>query len=158
MPFNCLEELFRETFVFGKNINRSITCLRSRGEFLFGGLGKNRAFGRKALARLRKQDFTLPNCSIEENFIFWIDRCLEIFFQTFGWFFLDSCKKSQKIVKLLFYISRDISPCEIFFLKKKQFGNFSHNSRAVFFRFLREKLNFGRRLSAQLSKLDFTLP
>ena len=33
MPFKCLEDFFRETFVFGKNINRSITCLRSWREF-----------------------------------------------------------------------------------------------------------------------------
>ena len=33
VPFKCLEDFFRETFVFGKNINRSMTCLRSWREF-----------------------------------------------------------------------------------------------------------------------------
>ena len=33
VPFKCLEDFFRETFVFGKNLNRSITCLRSWREF-----------------------------------------------------------------------------------------------------------------------------
>ena len=132
VPFNCLEELFRETFVLAKNINRSKICPRSRGEFLFGGLGKNRAIGRKGSARLPKQDYTLPKCFIEKHFVFWIDKCLETFLQTFGCFFSDSCNKQQKIVKLFFYLSRAIPPCEIYFPEKKQFGNFSQFRARLF--------------------------
>ena len=109
---------FRENFVFGGIINRSIGCLRIRGEFFFSDLEENRAFGRKVSARLPKQESTLPKCFIKKAFFLWLDKCLGTFFQTFGWFFSGSCKKHQKVVKLFFYLSTATSPCENFFSQK----------------------------------------
>ena len=93
---------FRENFVFGENINRSIACLRFQGEFFFCNLKENQAFGRKVSARLPKLDSTLPNCSIKENFFFGWMNVSKLFFKLVADFFSDSCKKHQKIVKLLF--------------------------------------------------------
>ena len=116
--FQLSRGTFREKFVFGKNIKCSITFFRIRETLFSSDLGENRAFGRKISAGLPKLDSTLPKCFIEENFVFWIDKCLETCVQTFGCFFSDSCNKQQKIVKLFFYLSRAIPPCEIYFPEK----------------------------------------
>ena len=115
--FICLEDSFQENLVFGKNINSSITCLRIQWVFFFSDLERNRAFGRKVSAWLPKPDSTLPNCLIKEIFFFGWKNVFRLFSDFWRIFFSDSCKEHRKIVKLLFYLSRATSPCEIFFLE-----------------------------------------
>ena len=117
VPFKCLEELCRETFVFGKNINRSITCLRSRREFLFGDSGKIERLAERHQHGFQNRILRFQSVLTKKTF-FWIDKCLETFFQTLGGFLSDSCKKHPKIAKFLFSLSRATSPCEIHFLQK----------------------------------------
>ena len=56
VPFKCLEELFRETFVLGKNINRSINCLRSWREF-FSEIWEKSSVWQKGISTVAKTGF-----------------------------------------------------------------------------------------------------
>ena len=114
--FHLSTGTFREKFVFGRNINSSRAFFRNRGDFFFRDLGRKQALGRKASARLPKLESTLPKCFIKKTYFFWRDKCLGTFFQIVGGFFSDSCEKHQKIVKLIFYLSRATSPCDNFLL------------------------------------------
>ena len=118
IAFHLSRGTFREKFIFGKNIKCSITFFRIRETLFSSDLGENRAFGRKISAGLPKLDSTLPKCITKENSLFWMKNCLETFYQTFGGFFLDSCRKLQLIVNLLFYLSTATSPCENCFPEK----------------------------------------
>ena len=114
--FHLSTGTFREKFVFGRNINSSIAFFRNRGDFFFRDLGRKQALGRKASARLPKLESTLAKCFIKKTYFFWRDKCLGTFIQIVGGFFSDSCEKHQKIVKLIFYLSRATSPCDNFLL------------------------------------------
>ena len=99
-----------------KNISSWITFSRIRREIFSRDLGRKQALGRKASARLPKLESTLAKCFIKKTYFFWRDKCLGTFFQIVGGFFSDSCEKHQKIVKLIFYLSRATSPCDNFLL------------------------------------------
>ena len=134
-------------------------CFKISTDF-FVKCGTSTFHWQKNSAWLKKLDSMPPLGFATETVSFLVNDRLQKLFSDVGWMFFGLWQKNfNRLSKLYFYLSRQTFSGEKNSPKKtNSFIKFQTSSGVFFQKFWWKKLNFGRKISAQLSKLDSTLP